>query len=378
MNEEVLYDIKCSVKDFLERYIKPNVKTWDEAQSFPVEVFRKAGEYGFLGVLTPEKYGGLGADYSVYVAIIEEISKVDPSVGLSIAAHNSLATNHIYLFSEEKQKLRWLPKLNSGQAIGSWGLTEPSSGSDAGAICTTARRDGDNWVINGTKSFITHGYSSDIAVVVCRTGEKNAKNNATAFVVEKGTKGFIAGKKEDKLGMRASETAQQIFKNCIIPDENRLGKVGDGFKQAMRVLEGGRVSIAALSNGISRGAFEAAIKYAKEREQFGKPISTFQSIAFKLADMETQIQASSALIERAINAIVEHSKDIKKLTALAKLFASEACVKIAGEALQIFGGYGYSKEYPVERFYRDSKICTIGEGTSEIQRLIIARDILGE
>ena len=364
-----------SSRDFAHQFIKPHVMYWDEAQYFPVEVIKQAGSYGFLGMLVPEEYGGSGLGYHEYVAMVQEISKVDPSIGLSIAAHNSLCTNHILKFGSESQKSRWLPKLASGEWIGAWGLTEHNTGSDAGGMNSTAVKDGDHWVLNGTKNFITHGISADVAVVIFRTGEKGDSHGMTAFVIERGTPGFSSGKKEDKLGMRASETAELIFDQCIVPDENRLGELGEGFIHSMGILDGGRISIAALSLGIARGAYEAALKYSKERVQFGKPINSFQGISFKLAEMATQIEAAELLTQNA-SQLINQGKKMTKESAICKLFASEACVSIANEAVQIFGGYGYSKEFPVEKFYRDSKLCTIGEGTSEIQKVVIAKQIL--
>ena len=364
-----------SARDFANQYIKPNVMDWDESQFFPKELFKKAGEFGFMGILVPESLGGSGLGYQEYVTIIEEISKVDPSIGLSVAAHNSLCTNHILLFGNDNQKNKWIPKLASGQHLGAWGLTENNSGSDASGMSSTAVKKGDEWVLNGTKNFITHGISGDIAVAVFRTGEKGQKRNATAFVIERGTEGFKSGKKENKLGMRSSETAEMIFDNCIVSDKNRLGEVGEGFIQSMKILDGGRISIAALSLGISKGAFNASLKYSKERVQFGKPISSFQGISFKLAEMATEIEASELLIRKAC-----HEKNMKrpmtKLSAMCKMYASEVCVKISNEAVQIHGGYGFIKDFPVEKFLRDSKLCTIGEGTTQIQKLVIARNIL--
>ena len=364
-----------SARDFANQFIRPNVMKWDESQFFPKELFKKAGEFGFMGILVPERLGGSGLGYQEYVTIIEEISKIDPSIGLSIAAHNSLCTDHILSFGNDNQKNKWIPKLASGQHLGAWGLTENNSGSDASGMSSTAVKKGDDWVLNGTKNFITHGISGDIAVAVFRTGEKGTKRNATAFVIERGTEGFNAGKKENKLGMRASETAEMIFDNCIVSDKNRLGEVGEGFIQSMKILDGGRISIAALSLGISKGAFNASLKYSKERVQFGKPISSFQGISFKLAEMTTEIEASELLIRKA-----SHEKNMKrpmtKLSAMCKMYASEVCVKISNEAVQIHGGYGFIKDFPVEKFLRDSKLCTIGEGTTEIQKLVIARNIL--
>lgn len=348
---------------------------WDESQHFPKDLLKKAGEFGFMGVLVPESLGGSGLGYHEYVSIIEEISKVDPSIGLSVAAHNSLCTNHILLFGNDDQKNKWIPKLASGQHLGAWGLTENNSGSDASGMSSIAVKNGDGWVLNGTKNFITHGISGDIAVAVFRTGEKGQKRNATAFVIERGTKGFKAGKKENKLGMRASETAEMIFDNCIVSDKNRLGEVGEGFIQSMKILDGGRISIAALSLGISKGAFNASLKYSKERVQFGKPISSFQGISFKLAEMATEIEASELLIRKASQE-KNMNRPMTKLSAMCKMYASEVCVKISNEAVQIHGGYGFIKDFPVEKFLRDSKLCTIGEGTTEIQKLVISRNIL--
>ena len=363
-----------TARDFAEKNIRPYIMEWDEAQTFPVELFKELGQMGFMGIIVPEEYGGSGLGYNEYVAIVDEISQVDPSIGLSVAAHNSLCTNHIFEFGNEEQKRKWLPQLASGKSIGAWGLTEHNSGSDSGSMNTTAVRDGEDWVINGAKNFITHAISGDIAVVMTRTGEKGTRNNATAFVLEKGMPGFSSGKKENKLGMRASETAELIFDNVRVPDSHRLGAVGEGFKQAMKILDGGRISIAALSLGIAKGAYKAALKYSKEREQFGQPINKFQAVNFMLADMATEIDASELLIYRAAEMKMAN-KVMTKEGAMAKYYASEACVRIANNAVQIFGGYGYSKEFPVEKFYRDSKLCTIGEGTSEIQKLVIGREI---
>lgn len=367
--------ISEAVRDFAEQYIRPHIMEWDEAQTFPVDLFRKLGEMGFMGVLVPEELGGSGLDYHEYVRIIEEISKVDPSIGLSVAAHNSLCTNHILIFGNEEQKLRWIPKLATGEHIGAWGLTEHNTGSDAGGMNTVAVKDGDDWILNGAKNFITHAISGDIAVVIARTGQKGDSNGTTAFVLEKGMAGFSSGKKENKLGMRASETAELIFTDCRVPDANRLGNVGEGFKQAMKILDGGRISIGALSLGIAKGAFEAALKYSKQREQFGKPISEFQGIAFKLADMATEIEASELLLHKAAH-LKNTGKPVTKIGAMAKMYSSEVCVKVSNEAVQIHGGYGYTKDFPVEKFYRDSKLCTIGEGTTEIQKIVISRNLL--
>ncbi len=366
-----------AARDFSAQFIQPHIMEWDEAQYFPKEIFEKAGALGFMGMLIPEAYGGSAMGYHEYVTLIETISIVDPSIGLSIAAHNSLCTNHIYTFGTEAQRLRWLPQLCSGATIGAWGLTEHNTGSDAKGMSTTAKKEGDHWVLNGTKNFITHGISGDIAVVIARNGEKGDNHGMTAFVVERGTPGFSAGKKENKLGMRASETAEIVFDNCKIPDENRLGAVGDGFIQSMKILDGGRISIAALSLGVAKGAFNASLKYSKERKQFGKSISSFQGISFKLAEMATEIEAAVLLTEKA-SELKNQGKKVTQQGAMAKLFASEVCVKVANEAIQIHGGYGFTKDFPVEKFFRDSKLCTIGEGTSEIQKLVIARNLLKE
>ena len=364
-----------SAQEFSEQYIRPYFMEWDEAQYFPLEVLRKAGTLGFMGVLIPEIYGGAGMGYKEYISIIVEISKVDPSIGLSIAAHNSLATEHIHLFGNEEQKLKWLPKLATGECLGAWGLTEPGTGSDAQGMNATAKKEGDHWVLNGTKNFITHGKSCDLSVVIFRDGEKGDSHAMTSFVIPKGTTGFSSGKVENKLGMRASETAELVFDNCIIPDSNRLGPVGDGFIQSMKILDGGRISIAALSLVVAKGAFEASVKYSKEREQFVKPIGHFQGIGFKLAEMATEIEAARLLTFQAGND-KSQGKNVTQIGAMAKLFASEACVKIANEAVQIHGGYGFTKDFPVEKFLRDSKLCTIGEGTSEIQKVVISRNLL--
>jgi|TARA_B100001093_G_scaffold205435_1_gene197499 alkylation response protein AidB-like acyl-CoA dehydrogenase len=376
-NRDSIKLIKDSAKDFALQYIKPYVMDWDESQHFPKEVLNKSGEYGFMGMLVPEIYGGSGLGYHEYVASIVEISKIDPSIGLSIAAHNSLCTNHILKFGNESQKNKWLPGLASGKHIGAWGLTEPNTGSDASKMSSTAIKKGNKWVLNGTKNFITHGKSGDISVVVFRTGPTGEKNNSTAFVIEKGIRGLQSGKKENKLGMRASETAEMIFQDCIIDDSHRLGDVGEGFKQSMEILDGGRISIAALSLGIAKGAYEASLKYSNERIQFGKPISSFQAISFKLADMATEIEAADLLIKNASDKI-NNSEPVTLQSAMCKLFSSELCVKVSNEAVQIFGGYGYIKDFPVEKYLRDSKLCTIGEGTSEIQKLVISRKILSK
>lgn len=367
--------IASMVKEFGQKHILPDLMKWDEEQIFPVEVFRKLGELGLMGVLVPQEYGGSGFGYFEYVTAIVELSKICGSIGLSMAAHNSLCTGHILAFGNEEQKKKWLPKLATGEWIGAWGLTEMNTGSDAGGMNTTAVKDGDDYVINGSKNFITHAISGDVAVVIVRTGEKGDSHGMTTFVIEKGTPGFTSGKKENKLGMRASETACLFFDNCRIPASNLLGEVGDGFIQAMKVLDGGRISIASLSLGIAKGAYEASIKYSKERYQFGKPISSFQAISFKLADMATKIEGAELLINQSAW-LKNNNKKMTTEGAMAKYYASEVSVQVSTEAIQIFGGYGYTKDYPVEKFYRDSKLCTIGEGTSEIQKLVIARNIL--
>jgi alkylation response protein AidB-like acyl-CoA dehydrogenase len=373
--DELTVQIAQTAGDFAKQYIKPYVMQWDETQEFPVQVFKEMGKLGLTGALVPETYGGAGLGYVEYAAIITEIAKVCGSIGLSLAAHNSLCTGHILAFGNEIQKQKYLPKLATAEWIGAWGLTEAGTGSDAGNMQTTAIQDGDHWVLNGTKCWITHGRSGDIAVVIARTGEPRTKNNATAFVVERGTAGFSGGKKENKLGMRASETAEMIFDNCRIPDINRLGNIGEGFKQSLKVLDGGRISIAALALGIAKGAYEAALQYSKERQQFDQPISHFQGISFKLADMATEIMAAELLILQAADK-KNKGLPMTKEAAMAKYYASEVAVKTANDAVQIFGGYGYTKDFPVEKFYRDSKLCTIGEGTSEIQKIVIAREVL--
>lgn len=365
------------VRDFADKHIRPDMMKWDEEQIFPVELFRKMGELGLMGVLVPTEYGGSGLGYFEYITVVSEVAKVCSSIGLSVAAHNSLCTGHILYFGNEEQKKKYLPKLASGEWIGAWGLTEANTGSDAGNMRCTATKDGDDWILNGTKNWITHGKSGNVAVVLARTGEPRAKRNVTAFIVEHGTPGFTAGKKENKLGMRASETTELIFDNCRISDAQRMGEVGDGFPQAMKVLDGGRISIASLALGIAQGAYEAALKYSKEREQFDQPISNFQAIAFKLADMYAKIQAAEALIYQAAD-LKNRGEKMTKESAMAKYYASEICVEISTDAVQVFGGYGYTKDFPVEKFYRDSKLCTIGEGTSEIQKLVISRDILSQ
>jgi alkylation response protein AidB-like acyl-CoA dehydrogenase len=367
--------ISQMVRDFAEKEIRPNVMHWDETQIFPKELFHKMGELGLMGVLVPSAYGGAGLGYYEYIACIVEISKVCGSIGLSVAAHNSLCTNHILEFGNEEQKQKYLPKLASGEWVGAWGLTEANTGSDAMRMKCTAVKDGDYWVINGTKNWITHGISGEVAVVLVRTGDLLDSHGITAFIVERNTPGFSGGKKENKLGMRASETAELIFEDCRIHESQILGKLGDGFKQAMKILDGGRISIGALSLGIAKGAYEAAVQYSKEREQFGKPISHFQAIAFKIADMSTDIEAAELLLLQAAH-LKNSKKKLTKESAMAKYYASEVAVRVATEAVQIFGGYGYTKDFPVEKFYRDSKLCTIGEGTSEIQKLVISREIL--
>ena len=371
-NQKMIADM---IRAFGEQHIAPFVKEWDDNQIFPTDVFKKLGELGLMGVLVPEHYGGSGFSYTEYVTAIEELSKIDPSVGLSMAAHNSLCTGHILQFGSEEQKQKYLPKLATAEFIGAWGLTEHNTGSDSGAMSTTAVREGDEWVINGAKNFITHAISGDVAVVVVRTGEKGDSRGMSTFIVEKGMPGLSSGKKEDKLGMRASETAELVFDNCRVPAANMLGEEGEGFIQAMKVLDGGRISIAALSLGIAKGAYEASLKYSKERVQFGKPIAHHQAIAFKLADMATTIDASELLTYQAA-AKKNASEPTTLCGAKAKYYSSEVAVKVSADAVQIHGGYGYTKDFPVERFYRDSKLCTIGEGTSEIQKMVIAKQIL--
>ena len=374
-NSENQMMVSAMVKDFAEKNIRPHVMEWDEAQHFPVALFKELGSLGLMGVLVPEIYGGSGFGYQEYVDVIVEVSKVCGGIGLSLAAHNSLCTGHILAFGNEAQKQKWLPKLATAEWIGAWGLTEANTGSDALRMMTTATLDGDSYILNGAKNWITHGKSGDIAVVMVRTGEKGSAKGISAIVVERGTPGFSAGKKENKLGMRASETTEMIFDNCRVPASNLLGIEGEGFKQAMKVLDGGRISIAALALGMAKGAYEAALAYAKERHQFGQPIASFQGISFKLADMATEIEAADLLIRQAAD-LKNRGLKMTKEAAMAKYYASEVCVRVATEAVQIFGGYGYTKDFPVEKFYRDSKLCTIGEGTSEIQKIVIAREIL--
>jgi alkylation response protein AidB-like acyl-CoA dehydrogenase len=374
-NNETQVMIAQSIRDFAEKNIRPYIMEWDETQTLPRDLLKKLGEMGFMGVLMPVELGGSGLGYHEYITIIEEIAKVDSSIGLSVAAHNSLCMNHIYTFGNDAQRKKWIPKLATAEHLGAWGLTEHNTGSDAGGMATTAIKDGEEWILNGSKNFITHAISAEVAVVIARTGEKGDSKGMTAFVVEKSTKGFTAGKKENKLGMRASETAELIFDNCRIPDFNRLGEVGQGFIQSMKILDGGRISIAALSLGIAKGAYQAALKYSKERQQFGQPISNFQGISFKLAEMATEIEASELLTHKAAYLKNNH-KPVTTAGAMAKMYASEVCCKVANEAVQIHGGYGYTKDFPVEKFYRDAKLCTIGEGTTEIQKVVISKNIL--
>ncbi len=367
--------IRESAHAFAETYIRPHVMEWDESQHFPMDLFQRMGEQGFLGVLVPESYGGAGLGYQEYITVIEEIAKVCGSIGLSVAAHNSLCTNHILSFANEEQKRKYLPLLATGQWIGAWGLTEPNTGSDAMRMQCTATRDGDHFVLNGTKSWITHGKSGHVAVVIARTGDLLDSRGMTAFIVERGTPGFLAGKKENKLGMRASETAEMVFDNCRIPESQVLGTEGEGFIQSMKILDGGRISIAALALGIAKGAYEASVKYSKERHQFGQPIANFQGISFKLADMAIKIEAAE-LLTRQAGIMKDAGQKCTKQAAMAKYYASEISVQVSTDAVQVHGGYGYTKDFPVEKFYRDSKLCTIGEGTSEVQKLVIAREAL--
>jgi alkylation response protein AidB-like acyl-CoA dehydrogenase len=367
--------IAQTVRDFCDQHIRPYIMEWDEAQTFPVEAMKKLGELGLMGILVPEEYGGSGLGYDEYVTAITELGRVDPSVALSMAAHNSLCTGHILQHGSEAQKKKYLPLLASGEWIGAWGLTEANTGSDAMRMKVTAKKEGNEWVLNGAKNWITHGISGDVAVVLARTGELLDSHGISAFIVERGTPGFQAGKKENKLGMRASETAEMVFDDCRIPEENLIGVEGEGFVQAMKVLDGGRISIAALSLGVAYGAYDASKKYAKEREQFGKPIAHFQAIAFKLADMLTEIEAAELLTYQAAFR-KNNGQKVTREGAMAKYYASEVAVKVCNEAVQIFGGYGFTKDFPVEKFYRDVKLCTIGEGTSEIQKLVISRELL--
>ena len=370
--------IQQMTQDFAKKEILPNINVWDEKEYFPIDLFKKAGKQGLMGILVPEKFGGSGLGYEEYILVIKEISKVCGAIGLSLAAHNSLCVNHLLKFANDNQKNKWLPKLCSGQWIGAWGLTEPNTGSDAMRMKCVAEQEGDYWVINGSKNFITHGISGDIIVVIVRTGDLLDSHGMTAFAVERGTKGFLSGKKENKLGMRASETAEVIFDNCRVHKDNIIGNIGEGFIQSMKILDGGRISIGAMALGMAEGALEASISYSKEREQFGKPISRFQGISFKLAEMATEIEASKMLLFKAASKIISNSKDANYYSAIAKFKASEVAVSVSNEALQIFGGYGYVKDYPVEKFYRDSKLSTIGEGTSEIQKLVISRTLLNK
>src|SRR4051812_13362354 len=371
-NQQMIADM---IRKFGKEHIYPKYMEWDESQEFPVHVFKKLGELGLMGVLVPTEYGGSGFSYTEYVTAIIEVSRVCGSIGLSMAAHNSLCTGHILQFGNEEQKKKYLPKLATGEWIGAWGLTEANTGSDAMRMRCVAKQDGDYWVLNGTKNWITHGISGNVAVVLARTGELLDSKGITAFIVERGTPGFRGGKKENKLGMRASETAELIFENCRVHKSQVMGEVGEGFVQAMKVLDGGRISIAALSLGIAKGALNASIKYSKERQQFGQPIANFQGIAFKLADMATEFEAAELLTMQAAD-LKNKGKKVTKESAFAKYYASEVAVRVATDAVQIFGGYGYTKDFPVEKFYRDSKLCTIGEGTSEIQKLVIARELL--
>ncbi|WP_394341677.1 acyl-CoA dehydrogenase family protein [Solitalea longa] len=377
LSSENLRLVREMARDFAVKKILPHVMDWDESQYFPVELFKQMGELGIMGVLVPEQYGGAGLGYFEYVAIIEEIAKVCGSIGLSVAAHNSLCTGHILQFGNEEQKQRWLPKLATAEWIGAWGLTEANTGSDALRMNSTAVRDGDYYIINGSKNWITHGKSSNVVVVMARTGNSGDSNGASAFVIEKGTSGFSHGKKENKLGMRASETTELILDNVRVHKDNLLGNEGDGFKQAMKILDGGRISIAALALGIAKGAFNAAKNYSKQRQQFGKPICEFQAIAFKLADMATEIDAAELLIHRAAD-LKNRGEKVTRQSAMAKYYASEVAVRTANEAVQIFGGYGYTKDFPAEKYYRDAKLCTIGEGTSEIQKIVISREVLND
>lgn len=367
--------IKMSVREFAEAEIAPHVMEWDETQHFPIELKPKLAELGLMGVIFPEQYGGAGMGYIEYATIIDELSRVDGSVGISVAAHNSLCANHIYEFGTEEQKQKYLVPLARGEHLGAWGLTEPSAGSDASGTRSTAVREGDDWIVNGSKNFITHAINADTCVAVAVTDRAQRSRGISAFIFEKGMPGFSPSKKENKLGLRASETASVVFEDCRVPDANRLGEEGQGFVNAMQILDGGRISIAALAVGIAQGAYESALRYSKERQQFGKPISEFQAIQFKLADMATQIDAARLLMYRAAW-LKDQKRKVTKESSMAKLFASEISVNVCEEAIQIHGGYGYTKDYPAEKYWRDSKLCTIGEGTSEIQRLIIAREVL--
>jgi alkylation response protein AidB-like acyl-CoA dehydrogenase len=366
--------IRQSAKDFADIHIKPMVMIWDEDQTFPLDLFKKLGAQGFMGILVPERYQGSGLGYQEYITILDEISKVCGSIGLSVAAHNSLCTNHILSFANESQKQQYLPKLATGEWIGAWGLTETGSGSDAGGLATVAKKEGDYYILNGSKNFITHAISAQVAVVIARTGEKGDSHGMTTFIVEKGSAGFSSGKKENKLGMRASETACLFFDNCRIHKDQVIGEEGDGFIQALKLLDGGRISIAALSLGIAKGAYECALKYANEREQFNQKIFDFQSVGFKLAEMATDIEAAELLTRKA-GMLKDNGEKVTKMGAMAKLFASETAVEVSNESVQIFGGYGFTKDFPAEKYFRDAKLCTIGEGTSSIQKMVISREI---
>ena len=373
MNEDMQL-IRQSAKDFAETHIRPMVMVWDEDQIFPVELFKQLGELGFMGILVPQRYQGSGLGYQEYITILDEISKVCGSIGLSVAAHNSLCTNHILSFANETQKQQYLPKLATGEWIGAWGLTETGSGSDAGGLATVAHKEGDNYILNGSKNFITHAISAQLAVVIARTGEKGDSHGMTTFIIEKGTPGFSSGKKENKLGMRASETACLFFDNCRVHKDQVIGEEGDGFIQALKLLDGGRISIAALSLGIAKGAYECALKYANEREQFNQKIFDFQSVGFKLAEMATNIEAAELLTRKA-GMMKDNGEKVTKISSMAKLFASETAVEVSNESVQIFGGYGFTKDFPAEKYFRDAKLCTIGEGTSSIQKMVISREI---
>jgi alkylation response protein AidB-like acyl-CoA dehydrogenase len=366
--------IRQSARDFAETHIRPMVMVWDEDQTFPIDLFKKLGAQGFMGILVPEQYQGSGLSYQEYITILDEISKVCGSIGLSVAAHNSLCTNHILSFANESQKQKYLPKLATGEWIGAWGLTETGSGSDAGGLSTVAKKEGDYYILNGSKNFITHAISAQVSVVIARTGEKGDSHGMTTFIVEKGTPGFSSGKKENKLGMRASETACLFFDNCKLHKDQIIGEEGDGFIQALKLLDGGRISIAALSLGIAKGAYECALKYANEREQFNQKIFDFQSVGFKLAEMATDIEAAELLTRKA-GMLKDNGEKVTKMGAMAKLFASETAVEVSNESVQIFGGYGFTKDFPAEKYFRDAKLCTIGEGTSSIQKMVISREI---
>jgi alkylation response protein AidB-like acyl-CoA dehydrogenase len=366
--------IRQSARDFAETHIRPMVMVWDEDQTFPIDLFKKLGAQGFMGILVPEQYQGSGLSYQEYITILDEISKVCGSIGLSVAAHNSLCTNHILSFANESQKQKYLPKLATGEWIGAWGLTETGSGSDAGGLATVAKKEGDYYILNGSKNFITHAISAQVSVVIARTGEKGDSHGMTTFIVEKGTPGFSSGKKENKLGMRASETACLFFDNCKLHKDQIIGEEGDGFIQALKLLDGGRISIAALSLGIAKGAYECALKYANEREQFNQKIFDFQSVGFKLAEMATDIEAAELLTRKA-GMLKDNGEKVTKMGAMAKLFASETAVEVSNESVQIFGGYGFTKDFPAEKYFRDAKLCTIGEGTSSIQKMVISREI---